>query len=53
MSKLEIKKQTIKSAHFNGEKLFINNKEVVEDFGEWMYRLRIITESLSTNNIKL
>jgi hypothetical protein len=45
--------ETINSAYFIDGKLFINNKEVVEDLGEWMYRLRIITESLSINNIKL
>ena len=39
-------KETINSACFIDGKLFINKKEVVEDIEEWMYRLRIVGESL-------
>jgi hypothetical protein len=49
-------KETINSACFIDRKLFINKKEVVEDIEEWMYRLRIIGESLiikQRNNRKL
>jgi hypothetical protein len=41
-----MKKEAINSAYFKDGKLFVNNKEVTEDIGEWMYRIRISSESL-------
>ena len=43
---MRINKETINSACFIDGKLFINKKEVVEGIPEWMYRLRIVGESL-------
>ena len=53
---MKMNKETINSACFVDGKLFINKKEVVEDIEEWMYRLRIVGESLiikQQNNRKL
>jgi hypothetical protein len=42
----KMNKETVNSACFIDGKLFINKKEVVEDIKEWVYRLRIVGESL-------
>ena len=44
--------ETVNSACFIDGKLFINKKEVVEDIEYWMYRLRIISESLNIKTTK-
>lgn len=44
--------ETVNSACFIDGRLFINKKEVVEDIEYWMYRLRIISESLNIKTTK-